>query len=175
MKKNKKRNRIMLLLILLLGITVGFAALATTLKINGNASITKNNWSVYWDEDSIAVTQGSKGDTMPGVVNGEDGSVNTKVNWNVNLEVPGDFYEFTIDATNNGTIIIISISHIHNAANSIFVPLPIFICSTSIGRNINTLIRNIGILIINAIIPNELLFLSIINYCLLNIYNYLFG
>ena len=104
MKKNKKRNRIMLLLILLLGITVGFAALATTLKINGNASITKNNWSVYWDEDSIAVTQGSKGDTIPDVENGEDGSVNTKVTWSVNLELPGDFYEFTIDAANAGTL-----------------------------------------------------------------------
>ena len=104
MKRNKKRNRIYLLVLLLLGITVGFAALATTLKINGNASITKNNWSVYWDEDSIAVTQGSKGDTTPTVENGEDGSVNTKVNWNVNLEVPGDFYEFTIDAANAGTI-----------------------------------------------------------------------
>ncbi len=104
MKKNKKRNRIMLLLILLLGITIGFAALATTLKINGNANITKNTWSVYWDEDSIAVTQGSKGDTIPDVVNGEDGSINTKVNWNVNLEVPGDFYEFTIDAANAGTL-----------------------------------------------------------------------
>ncbi len=102
--KNKKRNRIMLLLILLLGISIGFAALATTLKINGNAGITKNTWSVYWDEESIAVTQGSKGDTIPDVVNGEDGSINTKVNWNVNLEVPGDFYEFTIDAVNAGTI-----------------------------------------------------------------------
>jgi hypothetical protein len=102
--KNKKRNRIFLLLILLLGISIGFAALATTLKINGNASITKNTWSVYWDEDSIAVTQGGKGDTTPEVENGEDGSVNTKVTWSVNLELPGDFYEFTIDAANAGTI-----------------------------------------------------------------------
>ena len=102
--RNKKRNRIMLLLILLLGITVGFAALATTLKINGNASITKNTWSVYWDEDSIEITQESKGDTIPIVENGEDGSVNTKVTWNVNLELPGDYYEFTIDAVNAGTL-----------------------------------------------------------------------
>ena len=104
MKSNKKKNKITFLLLLLLGISIGFAALATTLKINGNASITKNTWSVYWDEDSIAVTQGSKGDTIPDVVNGEDGSINTKVNWNVNLEVPGDFYEFTIDAVNAGTL-----------------------------------------------------------------------
>ena len=102
--RNKKKNRIYFLLILLLGITVGFAALATTLKINGNAGITKNTWSVYWDKDSIAVTQGSKGDTTPTVENGEDGSINTKVNWNVNLELPGDFYEFTIDAVNAGTL-----------------------------------------------------------------------
>ena len=104
MKNRKRKNTIMVLLVLLLTVTIGFAALATTLKINGSASITKNNWSVYWDEESIAVTQGSKGDTIPDVVNGEDGSINTKVNWNVILELPGDFYEFTIDAVNAGTI-----------------------------------------------------------------------
>ncbi len=104
MKKNKKRNRIMLLLILLLGLTIGFAALATTLKINGNASITKNIWSVYWEPTSVSVTPGSKGNTTPTVENGTDGSTNTKVTWSVNFELPGDFYEFTVDAANAGTL-----------------------------------------------------------------------
>lgn len=104
MRRNKKRDKIFLLLILLLGITVGFAALATTLKINGNATITKNTWSVYWEPTSVAVTQGSKGSTTPTVTNGTDGSINTKVTWSVNFELPGDFYEFTVDAANAGTL-----------------------------------------------------------------------
>ena len=39
MRKNKKQRRVMLLLILILSITIGFALLSTTLKINGSASI----------------------------------------------------------------------------------------------------------------------------------------
>ena len=104
MKKNKKRNRIMLLLILLLGISIGFAALATTVKINGNASITKNTWSVYWDEDSIAVTQGSKGDTIPDVVNGEDGSITVTGSATEGLSHVAGMETTTSPATNNGTI-----------------------------------------------------------------------
>lgn len=93
-----------LLFIILLLVSIGYAALSTTLKINGTAKIAKNTWSIYWDEDTISKTSGSKGDTTPTVTNGDDGSVNTKLNWSVNFELPGEFYEFTIDAVNDGTI-----------------------------------------------------------------------
>ncbi len=100
----KKKNRYLTLLLILLAVSVGYAALSTQLKINGTANITKNTWSVYWDEDSITITEGSKGNTEPDVVNGDDGSSNTKVTWEVTLDLPGDFYEFTIDAANAGTV-----------------------------------------------------------------------
>ncbi len=101
--RNKKKNRMLLLIILLLGITVGFAALSTTLKINGSAILNKNTWSIYWDEDSIVVNPDGKSGT-PVVTDGDDGAENTKLTWNVSLDLPGDFYEFTIDAVNAGTI-----------------------------------------------------------------------
>lgn len=104
MKNSKRKNRILLFLVLILGISIGFAALSTTLKIDGSTIFKKNIWSIYWDEDSIEVTEGSKGNTIPDVTNGIDGSINTKLTWNVNLELPGDFYEFTIDAVNSGTL-----------------------------------------------------------------------
>ena len=101
--KNKKKNRMLLLIILLLGISIGFAALSTTLKINGSAILNKNTWSIYWDEASIVVNPDGKSGT-PVVTDGDDGAENTKLTWNVSLDLPGDFYEFTIDAVNAGTI-----------------------------------------------------------------------
>lgn len=99
MEKNKRKNTVMVLLILLLGITVGFAALATTLKINGTTSIGKNTWSIYWD--NVNVIHGS---TTPQIVNGDDSSINTKVIWSTSLASPGDYFEFNVDAVNNGTV-----------------------------------------------------------------------
>jgi len=102
MKNRKRKNTIMVLLILVLGITIGFAALATTLKINGTASITKQTWSVYWGEPTVK--EGSVSTTAPtrGADSGDP--ANTKLTWNVTLNMPGDFYEFEVDAVNAGTI-----------------------------------------------------------------------
>lgn len=102
MKNRKKKNTIMFLLLLVLGITVGYAALATTLKINGTTKVNKNTWSVYWN--SVSVTQGSKGDTIPSIGNDATNGVNTKVTWTVDFDTPGDFYEFTVNAVNAGSL-----------------------------------------------------------------------
>ena len=100
--RNKKKNKYLLLLILLLGITLGYAAISTTLKITGTANVNKNTWSVYWDEESIEVTPGSVNGTA-GV--SDDGTVeDAQLTWTADLNLPGDFYEFTIDAVNAGSI-----------------------------------------------------------------------
>ena len=99
--RNRKRNKVFFLVILLLGISIGFAALTTTLKINGNTTITKNNWSVYWD----SVGNFSKTPTVVETTKAEvDENDNTKVNFEVTLNQPGDFYEFQVDAVNAGTL-----------------------------------------------------------------------
>jgi hypothetical protein len=99
--RNKKKNRILLLLVLLLGISIGFAALATTLKINGTANIGKNTWDVHWanvgDIQKSSTTTITTGATV-------DSNDNTKVNFEVTLNQPGDYYEFQVDAVNAGTI-----------------------------------------------------------------------
>ena len=104
MKRKNKRNKVMFLILLLLAISIGFAALATTLKINGNASVTKGSWNIYWDADSISVASGSVSATAPVVGQDTGDALNTKVTWGVNFSVPGEFYEFTIDAVNAGSM-----------------------------------------------------------------------
>ena len=99
--RNKKQRKKMLMLVLLLAVTVGFALLSTTLKINGIAGIKGNKWDIHWDENSIVETEGSVEAKTAAYVSD---SAKKIVTFDVDLELPGDFYEFTLDAKNYGTI-----------------------------------------------------------------------
>ena len=96
-KGNKKTRNIILLLVILLTVTVGFALLSTTLFINGTSTIKSNTWNIHWDSESVNVTTGSKEAEDPTVTN-------DTVSFAVNFDIPGDYYEFTVDAKNEGTI-----------------------------------------------------------------------
>lgn len=105
MKKDKRRNTIMLLILLLCGITIGFAILTTTLHINGTGLIKGNKWDIHWDNvDNIdgVTAQPPQIDTAK-----------TTVTYEINLANPGDFYEFTVDAVNDGSLdgVISKITH----------------------------------------------------------------
>ena len=102
MRKYRKNNKYILLLLLLGGISLGYAAISTTLKISGTANITKNTWDVYWGVP--IVTQGSVTNTAPTRTNDTNDPAYTKLVWTINLNLPGDYYEFTVDAVNNGSI-----------------------------------------------------------------------
>ena len=99
MKKNKKQKKVMFLLLLLLAVTVGFALLSTTLKINGVTGIKSNRWDVHWE--NVVPNPESTVQAPTPVIDDTDG---TSVSYSVELELPGDYYEFTIDARNSGTI-----------------------------------------------------------------------
>ena len=99
--KNKKQRKIYLYLLIILGLTMGFALLSTTLKINGTAGIKKNTWSIHWDDESIVETSGSVTATTPANVVDTDKKI---VSFEVDFDLPGDYYEFTVDAVNDGTI-----------------------------------------------------------------------
>ena len=102
MTKNKKQRKILLLLILILGLTVGFALLSTTLKINGTAAIKSNTWDIHWDGESITETTGSVTAATPATI--VENTDNQEIAFAVNFDLPGDYYEFTVDAVNAGTI-----------------------------------------------------------------------
>ena len=96
--KDKKQRNIAFLLILMLGVTIGFALLSTTLKINGTAGIKSNTWDIHW-ENVVPNQQSTVQAQTPTI--GENA---TKVTYEVELSLPGDFYEFTVDAVNDGSI-----------------------------------------------------------------------
>ena len=95
--RNKRDNKTKYLLILLLLIAVGYAAIATTLKINGTSTIKSAKWDVYWENPQVL--SGSVTNTAPTLSESD-----TKATFNVTLNEPGDYYEFTIDAVNNGSL-----------------------------------------------------------------------
>ena len=97
MRKNRRDNKAKYLLILLLLIAVGYAAIATTLKINGTSTIKSARWNVYWENPQVL--SGSVTNTAPTLSESD-----TKATFNVTLNEPGDYYEFTIDAVNNGSL-----------------------------------------------------------------------
>lgn len=88
--------------ILILGLSAGFAALSTRLSINGQTKIDKVGWDIRFE--NIVVTDGSVEigtGSQAATINPTD---KTKVTYNIALTQPGDFYEFTVDVVNKGSI-----------------------------------------------------------------------
>ena len=106
--KKKKNKKLALLLILVLVISVGYAALASNLKINGTSGVKANTWSVYWN--NVQIKDGSVETTEGNEARITD-QKKTQVEYSVVLSEPGDFYEFTVDAVNNGSIDAMIASH----------------------------------------------------------------
>lgn len=102
MKKYSRNTKVMILVILVLAVSIGFAALSTTLKINGDAIVHGGKWDIYWD--NVEVADGSVESEIPEINVDDEENPRTKVSWDVLLEEPGDYYEFTVDAVNNGSI-----------------------------------------------------------------------
>ena len=99
MKRTKKRTKYLLLLLILF-VSVGYAILQSNLTITGTTSIQDSKWDIHWN--NVVITEGSVSTS-----NADKATIdNTKttVNYNIVLDKPGDFYEFTVDAVNEGTI-----------------------------------------------------------------------
>jgi len=94
--KIDKDNIKIILILLVVCLGIGYSYLNTELNINGTANINSANWNVYWN--NVQVTNGSVEADTPTISN------QTTVNYNITLTKPGDFYEFTVDAVNAGTL-----------------------------------------------------------------------
>ena len=93
----RKINYILTLSILIMIFTIGYAFLTTSININGTGYIDKAEWSVYFD--SINVKTGSvTPTTAPSITD------DTNITFGALLDNPGDFYEFTVNIVNDGTI-----------------------------------------------------------------------
>ena len=96
-KRNNKKYFIVVVLLLLVGISIGYAFIITTFNITGKSNIRKNSWDIHFE--NIVVRNGSVEAIKLPTINNK-----ATVDFEVKLNLPGDFYEFTIDVVNDGTI-----------------------------------------------------------------------
>ena len=76
--------------------TIAYATLSVTLNIGGAAEIVASNWDIHLENPKVR--KGSVSDEVPTITSG-----NT-MNFNVEFDIPGDYYEFTVDVVNDGDI-----------------------------------------------------------------------
>ena len=98
MKRQRKYNLILFLILLVAGIGLGYAALSANLEIDGTTNLTKTTWDIHFDH--IQETSGGITPSSPTSIN----AAGDTVTYNITLSNPGDFYEFTVDAVNAGTV-----------------------------------------------------------------------
>lgn len=92
-KENSRTNYIVIaLLVLVIGISIGYAALSATLNINGSSTIGKASWDVHFA--NIIETAGGVTATKAATITSGNA---TEVTYDVTLAKPGDYYEFEVD------------------------------------------------------------------------------
>jgi hypothetical protein len=100
MEKNKN-TQVLVIAVLsfaILFMSVGFATYASTLNINGTSTINVPGWDVHFA--NVNVSSGSvNATTTPSIAS--DG---LSINYAVSLNEPGQYYEFTVQIVNNGTM-----------------------------------------------------------------------
>ena len=93
---------ISILFMLIAGLTVAFAALSTTLNINGTAYLDAAKWGIKFENLSEPVKVGNA--SVVGTSKIEETKSAEITGINVNLSTPGDKVTYTVDLVNEGTI-----------------------------------------------------------------------
>ena len=93
---------ISILFMLIAGLTVAFAALSTTLNINGTAYLDAAKWGIRFENLSSPTKIGSA--TTTGTAKIEESKAAEITGMNVGLSIPGDKIVYTVDLVNKGTI-----------------------------------------------------------------------
>ena len=85
-----------LILVCVFTLTIAYAALNAVLTIQGSAQVTSADWDIHLANPKV--TNGSVTTTVPTLATGKSLTFSTTLN------MPGDFYEFTVDVVNSGSI-----------------------------------------------------------------------
>ena len=101
MGRSRKNKKIKLYLLIILGLTIGFALVSTTLYVNGVITFNPRTYDIHWNPNTIEVTSGSRPASTPAHITDVE---NKNIGFAVELEFPGDYYEFTVDAKNYGDV-----------------------------------------------------------------------
>ena len=100
MKQLKNRKTLTLVLCLILvsvfTLTIAYAALNAVLTIQGSSQVSSAEWDIHLANP--VVKSGSATTDEPTLTNGKSLTFSTTLN------MPGDFYEFTVDVINAGSI-----------------------------------------------------------------------
>ena len=87
----------LLVVLLLCGLGLGYASIKTDLSIIGTSKFINASWDVHFD--NIQVREGSITPTTPATITDD-----TTVTFSAQLEEPGEYYVFTVDVVNEGTL-----------------------------------------------------------------------
>ena len=96
----KDREKLLLIfgivLVFVFSLTVVYSALSAVLTIRGNANVKAADWNIYLSNPKV--TRGSTTDNLPVIKS------KSTLEFSTTLNMPGDFYEFTVDVVNDGSI-----------------------------------------------------------------------
>ena len=101
-ERRTKALVVVVLLIVVAGLTVAFAALSATLNINGTAYLDAAKWGIRFENLSSPTKIGSA--TTTGTAKIEETKAAEITGLNVSLSIPGDKVVYTVDLVNKGTI-----------------------------------------------------------------------
>lgn len=97
-KNRKKEAALAAIILIVIILSLGYGYLNTTLGIEGNSIISSNKWDIHFD--NVKILDGSVIATKPATINKDLDTINFAVTFN-NL---GDYYDFTFNVVNGGTI-----------------------------------------------------------------------
>ena len=101
-ERRTKALVVVVLLIVIAGLTVAFAALSATLNINGTAYLDAAKWGIRFENLSSPTRVGKA--TTTGTAKIEETKAAEITDMNVSLSIPGDKIVYTVDLVNKGTI-----------------------------------------------------------------------
>lgn len=99
MKSGKNKKISLIIAVLVLFISIGYAALSTTLIIDGNVTLKTHTWIIYFTN-----VQERDGSVTPVTAPTTVDNTTTTISWAVNMDTPGQFYEFLVDIKNDGSV-----------------------------------------------------------------------
>ena len=101
-QRREKALVVVVLLVVIAGLTVAFAALSSSLNINGTAYLDAAKWGIRFENLSSPTKIGSA--TTTGTAKIEESKAAEITDINVSLSTPGDKITYTVDLVNKGTI-----------------------------------------------------------------------
>ena len=101
-QRREKALVVVVLLVVIAGLTVAFAALSATLNINGTAYLDAAKWGIRFENLSSPTRVGKA--TTTGTAKIEETKAAEITDMNVSLSIPGDKIVYTVDLVNKGTI-----------------------------------------------------------------------